>query len=56
MGDANPLSGDHQLVPVNKSTGMAGVFIHANALNTMLALLPVARVAPRDGPLGRDLC
>ncbi len=47
VGDTDPLSGDHQLVPVNKSTGMAGVFIHANALNTMLTssyLSPVSHV------------
>jgi adenylate cyclase len=47
VGDTNPLSGDHQLVPINKSTGMAGVFIHANALNTMLTasyLSPVSHL------------
>jgi adenylate cyclase len=47
VGDTDPLSGDHQLVPVNKSTGMSGVFIHANALNTMLTssyLSPVSHV------------
>ena len=47
VGDTDPLSGDHQLVPINKSTGMAGVFIHANALNTMLTasyLSPVSHL------------
>jgi len=47
VGDTDPLSGDHQVVPVNKSTGMSGVFIHANALNTMLTssyLSPVSHV------------
>ena len=45
IGSTDPLSGDHQLVPINKSSGMPGVFIHANALNTMLTasyLTPVS--------------
>lgn len=45
VGDTDPLSGDHQLVPINKSTGMAGVFIHANALNTMLTASYLAPVS-----------
>jgi adenylate cyclase len=36
IGATDPLLGDHQLVPINKSSGIPGVFIHANALNTML--------------------
>lgn len=47
IGATDPLTGDHQLVPINKSSGMPGVFIHANALNTMLTasyLTPVSNV------------
>jgi adenylate cyclase len=47
IGSTDPLSGDHQLVPINKSSGMQGVFIHANALNTMLTasyLTPVSNL------------
>ena len=47
IGVVDPLLGDHQLVPTNKSAGMPGVFIHANALNTMLTasyLSPVSNL------------
>ena len=47
VGVTDPLSGDHDPVPINKSTGMPGVFIHANALNTMLTasyLSPVSHL------------
>jgi adenylate cyclase len=47
IGAVDPLLGDHQLVPTNKSTGVPGVFIHANALNTMLTasyLSPVSNL------------
>ncbi len=47
IGATDPLSGDHQLVPINKSSGVPGVFIHANALNTMLTasyLSPVSNL------------
>jgi adenylate cyclase len=36
VGAAEPTLGDNQLVPVDKSGGLPGVMIHANALNTML--------------------
>jgi adenylate cyclase len=45
IGSTDPLSGDHQLVPINKSSGMPGVFIHANALNTMLTASYLAPVS-----------
>lgn len=47
VGAVDPLLGDHQLVPINKSSGIPGVFIHANALNTMLTasyLSPVSNL------------
>ncbi len=47
IGSTDPLSGDHELVPINKSSGIPGVFIHANALNTMLTasyLTPVSNL------------
>ena len=47
VGVTDPLSGDHQLVPINKSSGIPGVFVHANALNTMLTasyLSPVSNL------------
>jgi adenylate cyclase len=47
VGSTDPLSGDHQLVPINKTSGVPGVFIHANALNTMLTasyLTPVSNL------------
>src|SRR5260370_14380226 len=47
IGAVDPLLGDHQLVPINKSTGIPGVFIHANAVNTMLTasyLSPVSNL------------
>jgi adenylate cyclase len=36
IGAVEPTLGDNQLVPVDKSGGLPGVMIHANALNTML--------------------
>jgi adenylate cyclase len=36
VGAVEPTLGDNQLVPVDKSGGVPGVVIHANALNTML--------------------
>jgi len=36
VGAVEPTLGDNQLVPVDKSGGLPGVMIHANALNTML--------------------
>ena len=45
IGATDPLLGDHQSVPVNKATGMPGVFIHANALNTMLTASYLATVS-----------
>jgi adenylate cyclase len=45
IGATDPLLGDHQLVPINKSTGIPGVFIHANALNTMLTASYLAPVS-----------
>jgi adenylate cyclase len=45
IGVVDPLLGDHQLVPTNKSSGMPGVFIHANALNTMLTASYLAPVS-----------
>ncbi len=47
VGATDPLIGDHELVPINKTSGMPGVFIHANALNTMLTasyLTPVSHL------------
>ena len=47
IGVVDPLLGDHQPVPTSKSSGMPGVFIHANALNTMLTasyLSPVSNL------------
>ncbi|HEV2309099.1 MAG TPA: adenylate/guanylate cyclase domain-containing protein [Acidimicrobiia bacterium] len=51
VGDTDPLSGDHQLVPINKSPGMSGVFIHANALNTMLTASYLSPVSHLDTTL-----
>ena len=36
IGVTEPTLGDHQLAPVDKSGGIPGVLLHANALNTML--------------------
>ncbi|MEX1006573.1 MAG: adenylate/guanylate cyclase domain-containing protein [Acidimicrobiia bacterium] len=36
IGATDPLSGDVRLVPTNKSSRLPGVFLHANAANTML--------------------
>ena len=47
IGAVDPLLGDHPLVPTNKSSGIPGVFVHANALNTMLTasyLSPVSNL------------
>jgi adenylate cyclase len=47
IGATDPLLGDQKLVPINKSGGVPGVFVHANALNTMLTasyLAPVSHV------------
>ncbi len=47
VGAVDPLLGDHPLVPTNKSSGIPGVFVHANALNTMLTasyLTPVSNL------------
>ena len=47
IGATDPLLGDEKLVPINKSVGIPGVFVHANALNTMLTasyLSPVSNL------------
>jgi adenylate cyclase len=36
IGAVDPTLGDSRLAPVNKSTGIPGVLLHANAVNTML--------------------
>jgi adenylate cyclase len=36
VGVTDPTLGDQRLVPTEKSTGLPGVLIHANAINTML--------------------
>ena len=36
VGAIDPTLGDQRLAPVNKSTGIPGVLLHANAVNTML--------------------
>jgi adenylate cyclase len=36
IGATDPLSGDVRLVPTNKSSRLPGVFLHANAANTIL--------------------
>jgi adenylate cyclase len=36
VGATDPLSGDVRLAPTNKSSRLPGVFLHANAANTML--------------------
>ncbi len=36
IGATDPLSGDVRLAPTNKSSRLPGVFLHANAANTML--------------------
>ncbi len=36
VGAVDPALGDNRLAPVNKSTGLPGVLLHANAVNTML--------------------
>jgi adenylate cyclase len=36
VGAVDPALGDQRLAPVNKSTGVPGVLLHANAVNTML--------------------
>jgi adenylate cyclase len=36
VGATDPLSGDVRLTPTNKSSRLPGVFLHANAANTML--------------------
>jgi adenylate cyclase len=36
IGATDPLSGDLRLAPTNKSSRLPGVFLHANAANTML--------------------
>ena len=36
VGAIDPALGDNRLAPVNKSTGVPGVLLHANAVNTML--------------------
>jgi adenylate cyclase len=36
VGAISPTLGDNRLAPVNKSTGLPGVMLHANAVNTML--------------------
>ena len=36
VGATEPTLGDNQLAPIDKSGGIPGVMIHANALNTML--------------------
>jgi adenylate cyclase len=44
IGATDPLLGDNKLVPINKSVGIPGVFVHANALNTMLTASYLAPV------------
>ncbi|MCA1727127.1 MAG: adenylate/guanylate cyclase domain-containing protein, partial [Actinobacteria bacterium] len=36
VGVTDPTLGDNKLTPVEKTQGLPGVFVHANALNTML--------------------
>ncbi len=36
VGAVDPVLGDNKLAPVNKSSGIPGVLLHANAVNTML--------------------
>ena len=36
VGAVDPALGDEKLAPINKSTGVPGVLLHANAVNTML--------------------
>ena len=46
IGAVDPALGDHRLAPVNKSTGVPGVLLHANSVNTMLTgtyLAPVSQ-------------
>ena len=46
IGATDPLSGDVRLAPTNKSSRLPGVFLHANAANTILTgtyLEPVDR-------------
>jgi adenylate cyclase len=45
IGATDPLLGDQKLVPINKSNGIPGVFVHANALNTMLTASYLAPVS-----------
>ena len=46
VGVSDPTLGDQHLTPVDKQVGESGIFIHANALNTMLTesyLAPASR-------------
>ena len=36
VGAVDPTLGDNRVAPVNKATGVPGVLLHANAVNTML--------------------
>lgn len=36
VGAIDPALGDNRLAPINKATGVPGVLLHANAVNTML--------------------
>jgi adenylate cyclase len=48
VGAVEPTLGDNQLVPVDKSGGIPGVMIHANALNTMLTASYLSTVSDTE--------
>lgn len=48
VGATDPILRDNQLVPVDKSGGMPGVMVHANALNTMLTASYLAPVTDTE--------
>lgn len=49
VGVTDPTLGDVHLVPGHKTAGVAGVFIHANALNTILRRSYIREVPHRQG-------
>ncbi|HUR02441.1 MAG TPA: adenylate/guanylate cyclase domain-containing protein, partial [Nonomuraea sp.] len=48
VGAGAPILGDQKQTPVNKANGIPGVFIHANALNTILSDLHVRDASERE--------
>ncbi len=48
VGAVEPTLGDNQLAPIDKSGGIPGVMIHANALNTMLTASYLSNISDAE--------